>query len=187
MANNMQFVSSLLLMQRRKVGADTQAAEALEEARSRIDTIGRIHRRLYDPKRANLPAGPYLQALCDDVLAASGRELIACTVCAPDVSFDLTQLTALSLLVAELATNAVKHAFAAEQGGTVTIALEPLGHPLWRLTVADNGRGLPQEFGDRSSSSLGLRIVRGLARQLGGEIRFETGGGTRAMVEFARA
>jgi two-component sensor histidine kinase len=186
-ANNMQFVSSLLLLQRRKVEADTQAAEVLEEARSRIDTIGRIHRRLYDPDRANLPAAPYLQALCDDVLEASGQARITCTIRAPDVCFDLTQLTALSLLVAELATNAVKHAFPAEQNGTLTVALEPLEQPRWRLTVSDDGRGLPAEFGTTSSPSLGLRIVQGLARQLGGEIRFESARGTRAIVEFARA
>ncbi|WP_409567847.1 sensor histidine kinase [Methylobacterium sp. E-025] len=184
-ANNMQFVAALLTLQKRKVGNDPAAAlAALDEARIRLETISRIHRRLYDPERIDLPVGHYLQELCTDLLDATGARNIVCLVDVPPMQFDLTRLTTLSLLVVEVVTNALKHAFIPDSPGTITIRLERLGPDRMVLTVADDGRGMPQGFDPGTSKSLGYRISQGLASQLGGMLSYGGTTGTVVRVEF---
>ncbi|KMO32419.1 ATPase [Methylobacterium variabile] len=185
-ANNMQFVAALLTLQKRRAGADPQAAlAALDEARVRLETISRIHRRLYDPDRINLPIGQYLQELCSDLLDATGARNIVCLVDVPPVRFDLTRLTTLSLLVVEVVTNALKHAFPDGARGTITIRLETAAPERMVLTIADDGRGIPADFNPETSRSLGLRIAQGLAAQLDGTLTYAGGTGTRVTLDFA--
>ncbi|MGE7417880.1 sensor histidine kinase [Methylobacterium tarhaniae] len=187
-ANNMQFVAALLTLQKRRVGNDPQAAlGALDEARVRLETISRIHRRLYDPGRISLPVGQYLQELCADLLEATGARNIVCLVDVPPVRFDLTRLTTLSLLVVEVVTNALKHAFPDGAGGTITIRLEATAPERMTLTIADDGRGIPAGFDPEASRSLGMRIAQGLASQLDGTLAYAGGPGTVVRLDFAAA
>ena len=80
----------------------------------------------------------------------------------------------MSLLVTELVTNSLKHAFA-EDGGTITLRLEQLDPQRLALTVSDNGRGVPQGVDITAGKGLGTRIVQSLAAQLGGEVKALTG------------
>lgn len=184
-ANNMQFVAALLTLQKRKVGNDPAAAlAALDEARIRLETISRIHRRLYDPQRIDLPVGHYLQELCTDLLDATGARNIVCLVDVPPMHLDLTRLTTLSLLVVEVVTNALKHAFVPDGPGTITIRLQRLGSDRVALTVTDDGRGMPIGFDPGTSKSLGYRISQGLANQLGGTLAYGGTAGTVVRIEF---
>jgi two-component sensor histidine kinase len=184
-ANNMQFVAALLTLQRKKVGNDPQAAlGALDEARVRLETISRIHRRLYDPSRIEMPVGQYLQELCSDMLDATGARNIVCLVEAPPLSFDLTRLTTLSLLVVEIVTNALKHAFVSGERGVITVRLERLDTDRMALTVADDGKGIPADFDPSTTRSLGFRISHGLAEQLGGKLTYEASDGTLVRLVF---
>lgn len=185
-ANNMQFVAALLTLQKRRVGSDPRAAlAALDEARVRLETISRIHRRLYDPDRIDLPVGQYLQELCTDLLDATGARHVVCLVEMPPLRLDLTRLTTLSLLVVELVTNALKHAFPDGAGGTITIRLETAAPGRMALVVADDGRGIPAGFDPETSRSLGMRIAQGLAAQLDGTLTYAGGAGTVARLDFA--
>ncbi len=186
-ANNMTFVSALLQLQKRKVASDPGSASfALDEAQSRIETMSRIHRRLYDPASVDLPVAEYFQEICTDLLQATGARNIVCLVDMPAVRLDIARLTTLSLLVTELVTNSLKHAFA-EEGGTITLKLERLDPQRLTLTVSDNGRGVPAGVDITASKGLGTRIVQSLAAQLGGEVRALTnlGKGAAWQVEFA--
>ncbi len=184
-ANNMQFIAALLTLQKRKVGSDPAAAvAALDEARVRLETISRIHRRLYDPDRISLPIGQYLQELCADLLDATGAQNIVCLVDVPPTRLDLTRLTTLSLLVVEVVTNALKHAFPQAERGTITIRLERLDAARVALTIADNGRGMPAAFDPATSRSLGVRISQALAGQLDGVLTYGGERGTVVRVEF---
>ncbi|MDB5647608.1 MAG: ATPase [Methylobacterium sp.] len=185
-ANNMQFVAALLTLQKRKVGNDPKAAlAALDEARVRLETISRIHRRLYDPSCIERPIGQTLRELCADLLDATGAQNIVCLVDTPPVRLDLTQLTTLSLLVVEVVTNALKHAFPAGTRGTITIQLERLETEQLTLTIADDGRGMPADFDPETTRSLGFRIAQGLAAQLGGPLAYSNAGGTVVCLTFA--
>lgn len=187
-ANNMAFVSSLLTLQKRKAASDPASTlTAFDEARERLDTMARIHRRLYDPASVNLPVGQYLQELCSDLLDATGAKNIVCMCDVPAITLDIQRLVTLSLLVTEVVTNALKHAFDEGQRGTIAINLEPLDGNRLTLTIADNGRGLPSDFTPSRGRSLGIRIAHGLAAQLGGELSYRgnpAGPGTAVTVSF---
>lgn len=170
-ANNMAFVGSLLHLQKRKVQADpATATDALDEAQRRLEIMSRIHRRLYDPASVDLPIGPYFQEICADLLQATGARNIVCLVDMPSVKLDIARLMTLSLLVTELVTNSLKHAFAEGAGGTITLSLEQLDPERLALTVRDDGKGLPADFDADQTKGLGTRIVQGLASQLGGAV-----------------
>lgn len=179
-ANNMTFVAALLHLQKRKVAIDpASASSALDEAQSRIETMSRIHRRLYDPASLDQPVAQYFQEICSDLLEATGARNIVCLVDMPAITLDIARLTTLSLLVTELVTNSLKHAFA-ESGGTITLKLERLDPARLALTVSDNGRGLPEGPALAQTKGLGTRIVQSLATQLGGEIKAVPGNGKGA-------
>lgn len=192
-ANNMQFVAALLTLQKRKVSEDaSQAVNALDEARARLDTIARIHRQLYAPERLDLPTEQYLRQLCCDLVTAAGAGGITCTVSSPNLPLSVTQLTTLSMLVAEIVTNSLKHAFEAGGTGTIGITVRPNGSDLFEMTIADDGRGLPPDADLSRGHGLGWRIIQSLAVQLGGHV--ELGGrapgatrGTTVRVQFALA
>ena len=116
----------------------------------------------------------YFQEICTDLLQATGARNIVCLVDMPAVKLDIARLTTLSLLVTELVTNSLKHAFA-EDGGTITLKLEQLDPQRLALTVSDNGRGVPQGVDITAGKGLGTRIVQSLAAQLGGEVKALTG------------
>lgn len=180
-ANNLMVVAMSLAVQKRRLKNNPEAVEALETARHSFEVLSRIHRRLYDPANANIAFGPYLQALCNDFLGAADAENIRCTVDCPQLTFDADRAITLSLFVLEAVTNAVKHAFDAGQAGQIAVRLSPeTMRPVeYVLTVEDNGRGVPRSFDVNQSERLGMGILKGFARALGGQIAIaasETGG-----------
>lgn len=186
-ANAMQFVAALVTPRNRCIASDPQATiTAPDDAPVRSETISRIHRRLYDPSRLSLPVGDYLQELRADMLDATGTRDVVCVVDVDAVAFDLTSLTTLSLLVVELVTNALEHAFPPGAPGTIAIRPKRLDAGHLRLTIADEGRGLPHGFDAETSRSLGWRILKGLAAQLGGTLRFDETSATVARLNFAQ-
>ncbi|MEX2629392.1 MAG: histidine kinase dimerization/phosphoacceptor domain -containing protein [Tistlia sp.] len=188
-ANNMAFVASLLTLQKRKLDPNSAAADALEDARGRIFTMERIHRRLHDPAQVDLPVGAFLEELCRDILEANGNRTVACRVEAPPLVLDFDRLVTLSMLVAEIVLNALKHAYGPDQAGSILVSLEGEAASGLELRVRDDGRGLPPGFDPDRSSGLGMRIVQGLVTQLGGTIEWRAaepdGSGTLAVVRFA--
>jgi two-component sensor histidine kinase len=186
-ANNMEFISSLLRLQGRNIGSDPQAGErALAAAQLRLDAMAHIHRQLYDPRMVDLPLGQYLQKLCARVLDASGAKNVVCVVEVPPVQLDLRRMVTLSLLITEVMTNSIKHAFDASKKGTISIRLNREAEQ-YVLIVQDDGRGLPAEFDPASSASLGVRIMQNLAQQLRGELTFQGGKGAAARIVFPAA
>jgi two-component sensor histidine kinase len=182
-ANNMTFVAALLRMERKAIVADPQrAAVLLEQAQSRLDTMARIHRRLYDPQIVDLPLTTYLEGLAQDILEAAGAKNIICVVEVVPAKLELPRLVTLSLLINELMTNALKHGFAGRDSGTITVRLDRAADALV-LQVQDNGKGLVDE--PSGEGSLGMTIIRSLAAQLGGEVSWFSGGGTTARLAFS--
>jgi len=166
-------------LQRRAVEAQPETGAAvIDDAERRLQIMARTHRRLYDPEIANQPLSVYLEGLAKDALEASGASNIVCVVEVPPVRFDLSRLVTLSLLINELITNAVKHGFDDSRSGTISIRLD------YVLSVADNGRGFAEASSAASSSTLGMTIIRSLASQLGGEIKWSNARGTAAQLAF---
>ncbi|MBD0274165.1 MAG: sensor histidine kinase [Acetobacteraceae bacterium] len=186
-ANNMQFVSSLLALQKRRVAADPASAPAaLDEAAERLRTMARIHRRLYDPAAAKVGFGQHLREICADLLDAVGARDVACVVEAqPAADLPVETLIVLSLIATEAITNSLKHAWPEGGPGTIRIALERSEPGRVALSVSDDGRGLPADYDPAEGDSLGQRIIRSLVQQLGGELSVAAEGGTTTRVVFA--
>lgn len=185
-ANNMAFVASLLNMSRRRLAADPAAAPAiLDDARNRIETMARIHRRLHDPNQVDLPVRSYLQDLCADVVETSGLSGVRCAVDVPEMTFDIRRLTTISMLVSEVVTNSLKHGYPDGRGGQITVSLRRLDDGQAELTIADDGVGLPATPDDAvPGHGLGNRIVEALAKQLKGSVSRQSNPGLATRIVF---
>lgn len=185
-ANNMAFVGALLQMQRRKLGDDPQSARAaIDGAMDRIEILSRVHRRLYDPQSVERPIDDYLRELLGDLIEASDAGRIEAVVEAPDIRMDITRLMTVSLLVTEIVTNSLKHAFVGRDEGRITLTIAAAAPGRLRLSISDDGRGLPDGHDAGAGPGLGHRIAESLARQLGGRIETRAGAGLTTQVEFA--
>lgn len=181
-ANNLQFVAGVLRIGQRNVAEGTAEQRALADARGRLELMSRVHRRLHDPDAVDLPVGRYLEELAHDLIAASDKPFVHLRVEAAPVVLDLESRMSVSLMTAELVTNSLKHAFGGRDEGRIAIDLcENAGTAT--LTVADDGPGLPADFG-RKSGSLGQGILQSLAAQLRGRLVFESAPGATARLSF---
>jgi two-component sensor histidine kinase len=184
-ANNLQFVGSMLSIQTRKVQKDPTLAEAvLDEASRRLTTMARIHRRLYDPGNAGIEFRRLLEELGRDLVRATGARNVTCHVDMPPIDWEPDRLITLALLVTEIMTNSLKHAFD-ETGGTIHVTLVTNEEGLLELTVADNGRGLPDDFDPTAGKSLGMQIIQGLVNQIGGTLEITGTDGTVTRIVMA--
>ena len=188
-ANNLMTVATSLAVQERRLKHIPEAASAFELVRYRFEVMSKIHRRLNDPANGRLPFGPYVQELCDDFLEASERKEVQCCVEAPDISFDADRTATLSLIVLEAVSNAVKHAFAPEEVGSVVVRLTSPSSGLshYVLTIEDNGHGIRPDHKSSQGDRLGMSILKNFARSLGGEVTIapvSRAGGTIVQVTF---
>ncbi len=217
--NNLQVVSSLLSLQHRAL-PEGQARDALMQAQTRINALATVHRSLYetdDPRLVDLGSfSRELAQLTFDGLGGSSKGLrLETSVCPVMVTSD--QAVPLSLMMTEALTNAIKHAFPNLRRGTIRVRLETLAPgdpdgtlakdaafcgpasgpvPVCRLTVEDDGIGVPQADGDEgatrstmASGGIGSTLLGGLARQVGGHIATapRPEGGTRVSIVFKAA
>ena len=186
-ANNHMTIALLLAGQEQRLAHNPEAVDALQTARRRFVLLARIHRMLSDPENINVALESYLQRLCDEFLSASGAEYVVCHVKAPTAKFDGDQTISIALIVLEVVTNSVKHAFGDSKAGTIDIELaepEPHRHV---LTIQDNGCGFAPEQSASADRRLGLGILKGFAEALQGKLTISSPGparGTLVRVEF---
>jgi two-component sensor histidine kinase len=185
-ANNLQFVSALLWLRRKSLAPESPAAQALDTARGRLQMMSRVHRRLHDPKSVDSPIDQYLTALCTDLIHASDTPDVRLIVEAEPIVLDLEALMSVSLIVAELVTNSLKHAFNGRCDGEISIKLG-CSKGLCTLSVGDDGPGMPKGFDRPGTGSLGQGILQSLAGQLHGRISYEREKGTLAKLMFSLA
>lgn len=179
-SNNLQVVAGLLALQRRNVG-DDRARAALDEASRRLSVIGRISRQLYDAGGGARDMRAFLEPLCADVVEASGRQGVRCTInVAQDAPLNPDSAIPLALIVAEAMANAIEHGFRDRDAGHIEVHLAREGEDLVTVEVRDDGHGLPDGFSIEASDSLGLRIATMLAEQLNGTFDLLAGKGTTA-------
>ncbi|MGE3313450.1 MAG: sensor histidine kinase, partial [Limisphaerales bacterium] len=186
--NNLQIVSSLLNLHARQVLEPT-AGEILRDSRKRIQAMALVHEMLYrtgTPSQLDLAA--YLHSLAGHLMASHGtvthRIQVQTTLDRPLTSLDVA--IPCGLIVNELVTNSLKHGFPEGSPGEIVIELANSTKGHYRITVRDNGIGWPQRPTPIPPSSLGLRLVRSLAEQLGGSLRQSNENGARVDLEFPR-
>jgi two-component sensor histidine kinase len=182
-ANNLQIVSGFLLRERKSLERGSAGALVLEAAQGRLGLMGRVHRRLHDPASVDLPLGQYIEDLCADLIKSSENPNTLLTVKVEPVRLNLESLMSVSLIIAEIATNSLKHAFRGKAEGRITIELTAQ-NGMCLLTIADNGCGFPPERDQPGCNGLGQGILESLASQLGGSLSFRNQQGATVRLFF---
>jgi two-component sensor histidine kinase len=189
--NNLQVISSLIQMQARRVG-DKAVAAALTECRGRVNAIALIHEKLYEEKDVGkLGFGSYVRSLVDGIVRATHAptQLVRLDVSVPDLHVAVERAIPCGLLLNELVTNALEHAFPDGRPGTLRVELREEAGGRVVLGVSDDGIGLPADLEPAQSPSLGLRLVSALTSQLKAKLNVErrAGGGTKFELVLASA
>jgi two-component sensor histidine kinase/putative methionine-R-sulfoxide reductase with GAF domain len=189
--NNMQIVNSLLYLQEQAVKdrVDSLALDALQQSRSRIKAMAAIHDRLYrSGDFASIDFDEYLRSLIPDLLDSYRMDkIVDVELSASGIKLGLDAAIPCSLIINELVTNSLKHAFPARQHGKIRIMMSHALDDAIALVVSDDGVGLPEnEAPNGSRKSLGLRLVSDLARQLDGTVSYVRRQGAEFHVEFSR-
>jgi PAS domain S-box-containing protein len=187
--NNLQVISSLLDMQALST-QNPEAIEVLEDSQHRVKTMAFVHERLYQSEDlASIDVAEYVESLTNHLLTAyEGRAgAIALDLRIDDVVLDLDTAVATGLIINELVSNSLKHAFPpqGEGEGEILVALGSLDDDRLELQVCDNGVGLPPDLDVQDSQSLGLRLVNMLTQQLRGALDLDRSAGAAFRITFA--
>jgi PAS domain S-box-containing protein len=174
--NNLQVISSLFDLETTVV-TSPDAVAMLRENRQRVVAMAAVHERLYAAgSQARLLVGEYLDELIPAVVRAYRPDGgIEVQVSSPGVDLSANCAVPFALIVNELVSNSLEHGFGTTQRGRIGIAVRRTAEGQVSLVAEDDGRGLPPGFDLDRDASLGLTIVKVLARQLGGSIRVERG------------
>jgi two-component sensor histidine kinase len=178
--NNLQIIVSLLRLQSQEVG-DVATRRALEDTMARVASMAEVHERLYESSSLTSVAfTEYLRELGARIMAmhtchSSPARL---EVRGDPAPLDVATAIPLGLIATELVSNAAEHAVCDRPDGRVEVSFSVTDAGL-TLTVGDNGPGLPQGFSPTGTQSLGMALVVALCDQLGAELEWHSGDGTR--------
>ncbi|WP_048198783.1 PAS domain S-box protein [Methanocella arvoryzae] len=183
--NNMQIISSLLNL--RLSGIDQEPVrQILAESQSRIRSIALVHERIYmsdDLSKINFDE--YLKSLGNQLLvtyrANSGR--VRLTIEGDDIYLGVDQAVPCGLIMNELISNSLKHAFPESRHGNIRIRLSSGDHKTI-ITIEDDGVGMPDGFSLSNAQSMGMQLVLALVEQLEGRIVLDSSRGTMFTITF---
>jgi PAS domain S-box-containing protein len=183
--NNLQVVSSLLSLQSGYPKVEA-VRELFVESQNRVKSMALIHEKLYQSKDfSNIDFADYIESLARGLFHSYGvnPDQIALTI-EVDVELDIDHAIPCGLILNELLSNSLKHAFPDEQKGAVLLRFHEKENQ-FTLQFSDNGVGLPEELDFRDTESLGLQLVTTLTSQIGGTIQHVPGKGTVFVIRFA--
>jgi PAS domain S-box-containing protein len=184
--NNLQIISSLLSLQSEYV-SHAPALEALKESQGRIRSMAMIHEQLYrSGDLARIEFDSYVRDLTNHLLrtysVSPGRISLKLQVAPLPLGID--KAIPCGIIINELVSNSLKHAFSGRPRGSIEIALRRESPEMLVLSVRDDGVGLPPEFRIEDSPSLGMKLVHALSDQLRGTVRIIRGEGTQITLRF---
>jgi two-component sensor histidine kinase len=182
--NNMNTMMSLLSLQARSVN-DVGSVAALTDARRRMQSMTMLYDKLYRSKGfKELSLREYLSPLVREILDNfPNAEMVTIESRVEDIILGARILSPIGIVVNELLTNIMKHAFVDRDRGVIRISASHKGHHA-TISVQDDGKGLPEGFDIAASSGFGLQLVSMLMQQIGGSMRIERGKGTTFVLEF---
>ena len=182
--NNMQIISSLLNLQADYV-KDRQAKDLFIESRNRIASMALVHEELYRSKdMSRVELRDYVEKLLPRLLYSYGGEKqIRQLIEVDEARVTIRQAIPLGLIINELVTNSLKHAFVDREQGLIGVSIS---HSDGRahVRVHDDGVGLPPDLDIKKTQTLGMQLVTGLIAQLYGDLRVERDGGTGFFIDF---
>ncbi len=187
--NNMQVISSLIGLQNSYITNGADVSVALGEMQNRIKSMAIVHEKLYRSENlARIDFSEYLASLSASVFQSLNidADRVELRLNVGLVTLGIDEAVPCGLLVNELVTNALNHGFPGGRKGVITVSMEDVGEGGCRISIKDDGVGLPDGFDVEASNSLGIRLVGILTKQIGGtlEVRTEKGMGSEFVVSF---
>jgi PAS domain S-box-containing protein len=184
--NNMQIILSLLRIQSRSI-PERKTREMFKQSQNRIRSMALIHETLYKSgDLANIDFTDYIARMGTHLLSIYKEELgdVSISQEAEGVFLDINRAIPCGLLISELLSNALKHAFPMKKKGKVVIKMSKDKRNKYFLMVKDTGVGFPEGLDFRATETLGLQLVGDLVHQLRGSIELKKGPGTEFVVRF---
>jgi PAS domain S-box-containing protein len=183
--NSLQLISSLLTLQASEID-DKKIIAKYKESENRIHTIALIHESLYQSTNiSNINFRDYVEILIEDIINSYGvsTNKIKTTLELGNYNLGIETAIPLGLIINELISNSLKHAFNGYDKGEIKIILEK-NDETYTLTVKDNGIGLPEGFKFIETNSLGILLINSLVNQLEGKLDVEVNDGTLVTITF---
>ena len=183
----MQIISSLLSLQAHTV-PNPELKEILAVCQGRLKSMALIHEKLYQSKDFSaVDFRSYIEVLTAHLFSLSGseRQGIRADLSVEDIRLDINRAIPCGLIINELVSNALTHAFPEDRSGVVRVTMKPMENGRFELTIADDGCGIPAGVNFVEPASLGLQIVRDLVQQIDGTISHVTSdAGTELTIRF---
>lgn len=186
--NNLQVISSLLGLQSRLI-VDPATRRAFQESQNRVHSMALVHERLYQSESlSEIDSQEYVGELTAHLFISYGvsTSRVKLSLQVDKAPMNMDAAVPCGLVLNELVSNCLKYAFPDGRKGEIRIALRRNKDRLTHLVVADDGVGLPADTTLWSTKSLGLRLVRILADQMGAAVEVNSGGGTEVRLNFAK-
>jgi PAS domain S-box-containing protein len=186
--NNLQIVSSMIGLQSRTL-QDEVARAIFDDCQTRIHSIALVHEGLYQSNDfSNVAFSPYATRLIDHIVRSTNvsSERITVDTQVETIAMTIDKAIPCGLILNELVTNAMKHAFPGDRRGRLRIELCAAGERELALVVSDDGVGLPAALDLKRTTSLGMRLVQTLVSQLGGTVAIDRANGTTFRIAFVR-
>ncbi|QDK81896.1 tetratricopeptide repeat protein [Spirosoma sp. KCTC 42546] len=184
--NNLQIITSLLHSQSTYL-TDQAALAAIRESQNRVHAMALIHQKLYQSNRlSSIPMAEYINEIVEYLMGTFDlKGNIKKQIAVTPVDLDVTLAVPLGLIINEAITNSLKYAFPMDRSGTIQIELNQVDdHNFW-LLIGDDGIGLPTDLNPSRSRTLGMSLIRGLSKQLGGKLQINQMNGVQISLLFA--
>lgn len=183
--NNLQIISSLLSLQSSYI-RNKEAFEVFKESQNRVKTMAIIHEKLYQSEDfTGINLEEYIQNLLSSIYSSYGitENMIQLNANTDNIFLDIDTCIPCGLIINELVTNAIKHAFPDGRKGRIDIDFYKK-NGTYVLMVKDNGVGLPADLDLQHTKTLGLRLISSLVSQLEGDFEVTREGGTQVKISF---
>jgi hypothetical protein len=185
--NNLQIIYSILRLQRRSL-KDPQASASLLDSENRIESIALIHEKLYQTGNlARIDFAEYIPSILSNLLSSYDHQSNSITLETEvdSISLDVDRAVCCGLIINELVSNSLKHAFSTTQTGEIQVRFHTDEDFNITLIVKDNGIGLAKDFDLTQVKSLGLQLVQDLVNQLKGTLQATYRDGTEFSIIFS--
>jgi PAS domain S-box-containing protein len=182
--NNLQIIASLLHLQEVSE-EEKEIVDVLKESEGRVKSMAMVHEKLYQsPTFSDINFKQYIEKLVYDILYTYKipTGTIKTNMIIEEINLNIDTAIPLGLIVNELVTNSVKHAFPQSEG-TIIIKLKSLDEQM-ELTIADNGIGLSKDLDLEKTETLGIKIVNSLVNQIDGKIKLDRTNGIEFKITF---
>ncbi|MFO7849339.1 MAG: histidine kinase dimerization/phosphoacceptor domain -containing protein [Spirochaetia bacterium] len=181
--NNLNIVVSLLNLQSDYIVTPEDAKRALEVSKSRVYSMALVHERLYKSENlSHIDMNSYVKSVVGELTSLYMKENISVRTNVEDIVLDITKAVPLGLILNELVTNALLHAFSEDEEGFVEVSFMSTDDEGYRLEVRDDGSGLPERPAEGEEQHLGLMLIRLLAAQIGADLTVKSEGGTHYII-----